>query len=193
MSLIDERGSALREFQKLPDVHPPLEFFGGRAIQKMSPKLRHSIIQGELFLELTTHARPGGLGRAFVELRCTLKGNSFVFDLAYFVRDRMPDPGQLEEMADVTVAPDLAVEILSPGQTVGELKKKLRAALRRGLRLGWLIDPIHKQLIVLRPDRKPEVLKSGDRLAGGEVLPGFEIAVDVIFGWLDGNDPAPSA
>jgi Uma2 family endonuclease len=193
VSLIDEELSALDQFLRLPEVKPPLEFFGGRAIQKMSPKLRHSIIQGEMFLEITNLARPRGLGAAFVELRCNFKGSSYIFDLSYFCTDRIPDLGAIDERSDVEIAPDLAIEVLSPGQTVGELRKKLRSAIRGGVRLGWLIDPIHRQILVFQSGRKPETLKPGDVLDGDPVLPGFLVPLDVIFGWLGDNRPGPSA
>jgi Uma2 family endonuclease len=193
MSVIDEELAALDQFLRLPEMRPPLEFFGGRAIQKMSPKLRHSIIQGEMYFEITNHARPRGLGVAFVELRCNFKGSSYVFDLSFFCGDRTPDLGAIDERSDVEIAPDLAIEVLSPGQTVGELKKKLRSAIRGGLRLGWLIDPIHRQILVLRAGRVPEVLRPGDILDGDPVVPGFLIPLDVVFGWLDKKRPGPSA
>lgn len=193
MSLIEEEITAIDQFLRLPDIRPPLEFVGGRAIQKMSPKLRHSIIQGELFLEITGHARPAGLGGAFVELRCNFGGNSYVFDVSFFLTERLPVPREGDERSDVGIAPDLAIEVLSPGQTVGELTKKLRLAIRGGLRLGWLIDPIHKQILVFRPRRKVDVLRPGDVLSGEDVLAGFTRPVEVIFGWLEGNRPGPSA
>jgi Uma2 family endonuclease len=193
MSLIEEETAAIEQFLRFPEIRPPLEYHGGRAIQKMSPKLRHSILQGEFFLELTNHARPSGLGGAFVELRCTFKGGSYVFDVSFFRAERLPDPQVLDERSDLTVAPDLAIEVLSPGQTVGELRKKLRSAIRGGLRLGWLIDPIHKQVLIPRPRRKAEILRPGDHLSGEDVLPGFSLSVDVIFGWLGGNRPSGSA
>jgi Uma2 family endonuclease len=82
------------------------------------------------------------------------------------------------------LAPDIAVEILSPGQTVAELRLKLRHSLKYGSRLGWLIHPARKQILVFRPGQKAQVLKIGQDLGGENVLPGFSLSVEEIFGWL---------
>jgi len=177
----------IKDFRALPEVRPSLEFFGGRVIQKMSPTWPHGIIQIELGAYLIAFARPGRLGRAVTELRCTFGGSSYVFDLCFFVRNRLPDPTSPVDREEVSTPPDLAVEILSPGQTVGELSRKLRSAIRRGVRLGWLIDEARRNVHVFHPAKKPQVLRAGDVLSGGEVLPGFALAIDELFGWVGGN------
>jgi Uma2 family endonuclease len=58
----------LEQFLQLPELKPALEFIGGRIIQKMPPKLPHSVIQGELLMALNAFARPRKLGRAYPEL-----------------------------------------------------------------------------------------------------------------------------
>ena len=183
MSITRKKLTAIEQFHSLPEVKPALEYHGGRIIQKMSPKLPHSVIQGELFTSLNQFSRPKRLGRSFTELRCEIGGNSFVFDIAFFRQDRIPDEDETDDRADVTNAPDLVVEILSPGQTVGELKKKLRSAIRRGVKVGWLINKSRKQIFVLKSSQKPKLLGLGDVLSGEDVLPGYLIPLAEIFGW----------
>ncbi len=172
---------SVEKFLALPEVKPPLEFFGGRTIQKMSPRMPHALIQGEFLVRMHGYSRPLKLGRVFPELRCTFGGNSYVFDLSFFVQSRMPAP-----MSDeVTIPPDLAIEILSPGQTVGELSRKLRSAIRRGTKLGWFIHPYQRYVVEFRSDAKPKKIQEGETLILDEVLPGFRLAIAEIFGWLD--------
>jgi len=187
MDAVKAKVFSIEDFRALPEVRPSLEFFGGRVIQKMSPKLPHSIIQTRLSSRLLVYAEPIGLGLPYVELRCTFSGNSHVFDLSFFVQNRLPDPTSPIDCDDIRTPPDLAVEILSPGQTVGELSRKLRSAIRRGVRLGWLIDEARRNVHVFHPAKKPQVLRAGDVLSGGEVLPGFALAIDELFGWVGGN------
>ena len=187
MSSIASKPFALDDFLALPEVRPALEYHGGRLIQKMSPRWKHGIIQPDLTACLNAFARPRRLGRAVTELRCTFGGESHVFDIAYFARDRIPTPEEQEAVGGIPSPPDLAIEILSPGQTVGELSRKLRSAVRRGVRLGWLIDDRKRAVRVLRPGGKPVVLRVGDVLDGGDVLPGFTLPVADLFGWLDDN------
>jgi Uma2 family endonuclease len=181
---LEEDLTGLKQFLRLPEARPALDYYGGRAIQKMSPKLRHSVISRELTLKLVEHSRPEKLGDVFPELRCTFRGGSYVFDLSFFVQEHLPKPDS-DERADVTIAPDLVIEILSPGQTVGELKKKMGSAIRGGVRLGWLFNPPREQVLILQEKQKPEILKRGDILTGKDVLPGFALPIDEIFGWLD--------
>jgi Uma2 family endonuclease len=183
MGVIKEQLTGIDAFLQLPEFKPALDYYDGRAIQKMSPKLRHSIIQGRMYLKLAAYiesVKEGGA--AYPELRCRFRKRSFVFDLSYFREGRIPILSE-DDRADVTEPPDLAIEILSPGQPLGELKRKFRSAIRGGVGLGWLIDPIQGQILIFRPASKTVVLKPGEMLTGEAVLPGFAIPVEDIFGW----------
>jgi Uma2 family endonuclease len=185
MSLIGEDESAIGQFRRLPEIKPSLELFDGRVIQKVSPKVPHSYLQPDLCGSLNQFARPRRLGRAGTELRCTFGGVSLVFDVSFFVLDRMPAFRRNSEAPDVLYPPDIAVEILSPGQTVGEQSARLRFAIRRGTRIGWLIHPIRETVTVYRPRRRAEILRAGDTLSGEDVLPGYRLPINELFGWLD--------
>jgi Uma2 family endonuclease len=184
MKVALDRLTTLKSLLSLQEFKPAIDFYGGRAIQKMSPRLRHSIIQGEMFLKLSEHSRPSKLGRVFPELRCTLGDCSFVFDLSFFQEHRAPRPLP-DERADVIIAPDIAIEILSPGQPIGELKQKFKLAIKRGVRLGWLVAPRRKEVHVFRASGRPKILKMGEALSGDEILPKFVLPIEEIFGWLE--------
>jgi Uma2 family endonuclease len=172
----------LEQFLRLPEFKPALEYVGGRIIQKMSPKFPHSAIQTELSTALNAFSRPRQLGRAFSELRAVFGGAARTPDVSFYMSGRISKP-ILDE--DVLLPPDIAIEILSPGQTVGELRLKLRHSLKHGSKLGWLIQPSRKQVHVLRPGKKSQILKIGEALSGEDVLPGFSISLEEIFGWLE--------
>ena len=176
---------SFNDFMALGEVRPALEFYGGRIVQKMSPRLPHSLIQGELLGVLNAYARPIRLGRVYLELRCTFGGSSHMFDLCFFSADRPPKSTNIQDRDRILIPPDLAIEILSPGQSVGELVRKLRSAIRRGVRLGWLIHDRDRTVHVLHPVRPVQILRIGDTLTADEVLPGFNLPVAEIFGWLD--------
>lgn len=97
----------------------------------------------------------------------------------------MPDPTSQIDREDILFAPDLIVEILSPGQTVRELTLKIRAALRGGVRVGWLIDEAHRKVVVFRGGQPAQILVPGDSLTSDDVLPGFVLPVNELFGWVD--------
>ena len=185
MAVVKPSSYSIANFLTLPEVRPPLEFFGGRIIQKMSPRLPHCVIQEELLGVINAYARPTRMGRGYLELRCTFGGSSHVFDLCFFQRDHQPKTTDPQDCDQILIAPDLAVEILSPGQSVGELTRKFRSAIRRGVKLGWLINDRDRSVHVLHPTLPPQILRVGDTLTGDEVLPGFTLTVADLFGWLD--------
>jgi Uma2 family endonuclease len=71
------------------------------------------------------------------------------------------------------MAPDLAVEVLSPGDRPGEVLGKVGDWLRAGCRVVWVIDPERRQVRVYRTDGSESVLGESDALDGEDVLPGF--------------------
>jgi Uma2 family endonuclease len=77
--------------------------------------------------------------------------------------------------------PDLAVEVLSEGNTAKEMSDKLADYFDAGVRLVWYIDPRDRTVQVFtRPD-SPQVLHEHDTLTGGEVLPGFTLSLKEFF------------
>jgi Uma2 family endonuclease len=84
-------------------------------------------------------------------------------------------------------APDLAVEILSAGNTRGEMARKRREYFAAGTRLVWIIDPDARTVEVYADPRQPDLaalLRDTDTLDGGAVLPGFALPLADLF-----NDP----
>lgn len=85
-------------------------------------------------------------------------------------------------------APDLAVEVRSPGDSLPELERKARAYLAAGTRLVWIIHPLWRSASVWPGGREPARLGPDGQLDGEHVVPGFRIALaDVL------KDPAPAA
>jgi Uma2 family endonuclease len=74
-------------------------------------------------------------------------------------------------------APDLAVEVVSPGDTFREVEEKARMWLAHGSRLVWVADPDQRLVFVYRPDGSRAVLGEGDTLGGDDVLPGLALPV----------------
>jgi Uma2 family endonuclease len=175
------RSISLERFLRLPEAKPALEYIDGEVIQKVSPKQTHSVMQAELLVEMMQFARRGRLGRAYPELRCTIGGNSLVPDVCFIASDRVPrdEDGQLVD--DITIPPDLWVEIISPGQTVRSMSARLLWCLGQGVRLGWLVQPRRERVYVFEPGAAHRVLGRGDDLDGGAVLPGFRMALAGLF------------
>lgn len=79
-------------------------------------------------------------------------------------------------------APDLAVEVVSPNDTLSEVQAKIQDWLTHGTRLVWVVDPKTRTITVYRPDGTANVLKAKDTLDGENVLPGFAFPLAKLFG-----------
>jgi Uma2 family endonuclease len=174
----------LEDFLRLPEIKPALEFIDGRIEQKMSPNLQHARIGQKLPARINEISEDAKLGLAFVEARCSFDGESYVPDISYFLWDRIPldEEGRLAER--VSISPDWSIEILSPGQTVAKLTARLERLVKKGVRLGWLIQPRKSRVFIVRPDQPVQIIALGEILDADPVLPGFALPVQELFGWL---------
>jgi len=105
-------------------------------------------------------------------------------DVAFVSWARVPG-GRVPEAPIPQLVPDLAVEILSAGNTPGEMARKLGEYFAAGVRLVWLIDPRNRTVAVHGAPDRVKVLGERDVLDGGEVLKGFRLAVRELFARLD--------
>ena len=101
-------------------------------------------------------------------------------DVAYISNARLSD-GELPDSKVPRLVPNIAVEVLSDGNTPREMEKKLHEYLTAGVELVWYVDPASRTVMVYRPDATSTLLKSTDDLTGENVLPGFRIAVADLF------------
>ncbi|BAY85318.1 hypothetical protein NIES267_48180 [Calothrix parasitica NIES-267] len=80
------------------------------------------------------------------------------------------------------LCPDFAVELVSESDDVEDTRKKMQEYIENGLRLGWLINPKDKQVEIYRSGKDVEILDSPGSLSGEDVLVGFSLDLEVIFG-----------
>jgi Uma2 family endonuclease len=100
-------------------------------------------------------------------------------DLSFVSKQRLPSPGYSGTFW--RLAPDLAVEILSPSNRPREIREKIEDYIGAGSRLVWVVDPERQRVTVHRPGAEPEQFGSGDVLEGVDVLPGFGLSLHTLF------------
>jgi len=182
---IEQRSMTLDEFLALAEEEPALEFApDGMVTQKVSPKGKHSSLQGEFIELIHRFARPGRLARAFPELRTVFGGAAYVPDVAVYRWERISPTAEGEVPDDFTEPPDIAVEIISPEQTVTTLVRKCIWYVEHGVILALLVDPVDRSVLLFRANALPRALRSADPIDLAEVLPGFEATVDQLFSAL---------
>lgn len=183
----DGQRMSLEEFMALPEEKPALEFKDGVVSQKMAAKPVHSSIQSFLVEFINQYARPRRLGIGFAEARFTENNWSPVPDVAFYRRESLT---VRRAPADFTAAPDLAIEILLPGQTVTDLLQKCLDYLERGTLVALLVHPAEETVFALRRGETLALLKGDARIDLDDVLPALNIAVHELFqavnwSWLD--------
>jgi len=95
-------------------------------------------------------------------------------DASFFSWERLPG-GELPEEPIPNLAPDLAVEVISRGNTKKEMERKVNEYFRSGVGLVWLFYPKRRTVEVYASLRDMHVLGEDEKLVGGEVLPGFSM------------------
>jgi Uma2 family endonuclease len=171
----------LEAFLRLPEQEPPLEFWHGEVTQKLPPMGPHGALQFA-FGERISHATgPGRSFRIFTETRLILFGISTVPDLIVYRRERVPrDPnGQVAEY--FRTPPDVAVEIVSPGQSRTRLLARCRWYVAQGVQLAIFADPRRRVVRLFRPNLESADHRGADLLDLTDVVPGFTLSVDDFF------------
>lgn len=159
------------------------ELIDGAPVE-MSPSAdESSSIGATMVFLLNQHVRPGRLGRVY-----GADGGFVLFpdrptvrvpDAAFVRADRAPQGGARKTFP--RLAPDLVVEVISPSDSISELAAKLAMYQDAGVPLIWLVDPNKTTVTVIAADTPAQVLRAGDILDGGEVLPGFAVPVAEVF------------
>jgi Uma2 family endonuclease len=175
----------LEEFLKLPETKPASEYIDGQIIQKPMPQGKHSTIQTEFSTTINLVLKPQQIARAFSELRCTFGGRSTVPDVSVFSWKRVPRDQNGEVANTFSIAPDWAVEILSPDQSQTKVTKNILHCLNHGTQMGWLIDPDEQTVFVYLPKQQPEVFDQPDQpLPVPSFATELNLSVGLVFGWL---------
>jgi Uma2 family endonuclease len=146
---------ALLEFRD--DEKPYVEVVRGRLEPKVSPRRRHAILQQRFARILGDWSGPRG--EVGTEWRFYLLGeerpSSLVPDVAYVSYERLPRKLPTDARERPRIAPDIAVEILSPGDSRTTLEKKIRLYLMHGSRVVIVADPDVRMLALHLPEGTP--------------------------------------
>jgi len=181
---IETRKITLAEFLEMPDDdHAEYELVKGEVVEmpKGSVSGRHGRVLVKVGRFLDEYASKNDLGTVYGEAGCTFQADDENYlrpDLAFVAKGRTPDDFD----GPIPVAPDLVVEINSPGDTTERIYNKIEAYQQAGVRIIWSIYLMGKFVLIYRlndPDIK--LLNLKDDFEGEDVLPGFKLAVKTLF------------
>ncbi len=184
---IARRGLTLEEFLALPEEKPALEYVDGMVTQKVAPLYEHSVLQRQLTLQLESQLAPRRLGHVLPELRVSFAGRSHVPDLCVYRRDRIPRRTRGRRIGELLIPPDLAIEIISSGQSRTKLAEQCQWYVDHGVTAALLVQDRDESIRVFRANAPAVVQRRGDTIKLDDVVPGLRLIVDDVFAALVGD------
>lgn len=175
----------LKHPESLPpdDDRPGCELINGVWVEK-SMSSTAGVVESNLNFAVKGFVRANHLGFVFSE-----SGMYQLFaakpkqvrrpDLSFIKFGRLP--GDSVPSGKMELAPDLAVEVISPNDMAEEAETKLDEYLRAGTRLVWFVYLPTKNVWAYRPDGSAKLYRTTDALLGDDVLPGFSVPVADLF------------
>lgn len=170
------------EFMALSD-RGRYEIINGKLIDMGNSGAKHGYVCSLLVMALMNYILPKKLG-IILDSSTAFKmksGNKRSPDISFFAKERLQG---LEELPTgfLEGAPDLTIEVLSPGHTIEEIDDKLVEYFENGARLVWVINPNQHYVLVYRSAQEPDrLLKSIDSLDGEDIIPGFGFPLADLF------------
>jgi len=159
------------EFLAFAEQHADkrFDFIDGEVVE-VSPKAIHGRKQIIFGSELEIYTRQNPVGVVYTEVLHELNGEKFMPDVCININTT-------EDY--LTTPPLFVVEIRSDSQSRESQRRKMRAYMRHGVKMGVLVLP-GEAVEVYRPEQNPVVLTAEDTLDGGDVLPGFRLPLNKI-------------
>ena len=164
------------------------ELVGGQLVERIASALS-SWVGGQVYFKIARYLEANPVGRLWGAdngYQCFADAPKKVRkpDVSFIRNERIPADWQTQGF--LRVAPDLAVEVVSPNDLAEDLEAKVEEYFRAGVALVWVIYPELRKVNVLRADGSVIRLREADELSGEAVLPGFSCRVSVLF-------PAPTS
>ncbi len=154
-----------------------LEYIGGEIVEGVSNS-DASEVTFRIGTELGVFNKQRQLGRfTSADGGYVVAGERYMPDIGFVSMARQP---QRPHVAWNPIAPDLAVEVVSPTDNLKKLTNKVLNYVTSGT-LVWVVYPDEQQVKVYTPGQPVQTLGINDVLDGGTVLPGFELALKEIF------------
>ncbi len=167
----------------MPDDGRRRELVDGEIIEMAPAGFEHGDIAAGICIELGGHVRRAGLGKVLAAetgfLLSRAPDTVRAADAAFVAAERLPPAGQRTGFLEM--APDLAVEVVSPSDRASAVLSKATAWLDAGTREVWVVYPAARTVAVHSPGGHVRLLAGHDLLSGRDVVPGFEITVAALF------------
>lgn len=172
----------IEEFENLHDVSGDrLELVRGRVVREPPAGGEHGLIGNNAAYFIRKYLEANAVGRCFnADTGFILRrGPDMVRapDISFVCTERLPHV----PAGYIPVAPDIAVEVVSPTDRFNDVQQKVRDYLEAGTVVVWLIQPRTRSLTIYRKGVTPSELHESEELTEDALLPGFKLQVASLF------------
>lgn len=163
----------------LIDPEKQLEWVNGHAEVKEMAGARHSRIGTQLITEIGIYLKVNRVGALYgPDATFMIGSRQRLPDVSFVSAARIPPEG--DPIGIWTIAPDLAVEIISPNDLIEEVEAKIHAYFAASVQQVWLVSPQFQTITIYDSPTKSTILQAGDELTS-PLLPGFRCPVSTLF------------
>jgi Uma2 family endonuclease len=172
----------VREFETATvalDPEREYEIVNGQPEVKEMAGAGHGGITARLIAQLVIHTDTHNLGGVYTpDTTFKIGSNDRLPDIAFVAAERIPAEGEPEGLWQI--APDLAVEVISPNDLWEKVQSKVREYFAAGVQEVWLVAPESKEVQVYTAPQRVEILTEAQELTS-QLLPGFRCKLSEIF------------
>ncbi len=170
------------QLMELPDDAMRYELIAGELHMSPPPGQEHGYYGLNIGGEMRRFLKKTRLGIAVVEVGFLLGRDPDTVlapDVAFISEKSLKKHGRT--LSYYPTPPDLAVEVVSPSDAMTEVKEKVRRYLSAGTKIVWVASPKRQAVTQYAPGVAPVIWGIDDDIDGGELLPGFRMAVRDVF------------
>jgi Uma2 family endonuclease len=185
MEAVLERKITWREFLEMdfPDDGFIYELINGELMRRSSPNPPHQRALGKLYVRMETFVSEKKLGHVFPAPLDVFMGdlNGIQPDILFISKER---EFIIDNQNGIMGAPDLIVEVISPGYVRRDRVEKKEVYEQFAVREYWIIDPDHRTVEILVMQNNAYVLHAfleKEGKAASTILDGFEIDIQTLF------------
>lgn len=171
------------EYRVLPPADgTKTELVRGKVVKLSRPGFLHGLCQVRVYAVLDRHVHAKKLGRVVMETGVVTERDPDTVrgpHVSYWSAKRLP----LDEtpVGYPALAPDLAVEVLSPSNSLAKIRDKMREYFERGVHMVWIVDPEARTLTIYRSRDEGMVLHEAALVQVDDVLAEFRCQVADLF------------
>lgn len=184
MAIVSEPTVSLEVASRANGAEVFFEIIDGQRVEMPPMNAMAVVIANRIVRKVGEFADARDLGEAVVEVHFKLplpEDRHRRADGAFVSYQRWPKGTSMGRENAWNVAPNLAIEVVSPNDLIEELMDKIDEYFRAGVELVWVVYPRHRLVHVYESWSSVRVLGPADSLEGGPVLPGFRLPLASIF------------